>query len=155
VRGPERPQRIETKPAISPPEVSTDGAAKKMYRALVYELATARFIGSGRTCSFLGRTGTGKSRLAQAIGRAAIQGYRVIYRGPHALLDRLLHHAHVLKCGPRSWRPLLVRWRLYDEDASGDQILRGGLTARSALSTISTLERVQNLRKLTLVGEVA
>ena len=21
-----------------------------------------------------------------------------------ALLDRLLHHAHVLKCGPRSWR---------------------------------------------------
>ena len=24
-----------------------------------------------------------------------------------ALLDRLLHHAHVLKCGPRSWRPKL------------------------------------------------
>jgi IstB-like ATP binding protein len=21
-----------------------------------------------------------------------------------AFLDRLLHHAHVLKCGPRSWR---------------------------------------------------
>jgi hypothetical protein len=21
-----------------------------------------------------------------------------------ALLDRLLHHAHVLRCGPRSWR---------------------------------------------------
>ena len=21
-----------------------------------------------------------------------------------ALLDRLLHHAHLLKCGPRSWR---------------------------------------------------
>jgi IstB-like ATP binding protein len=21
-----------------------------------------------------------------------------------ALLDRLLHHAHMLKCGPRSWR---------------------------------------------------
>ena len=21
-----------------------------------------------------------------------------------ALLDRLLHHAHVLKCGPKSWR---------------------------------------------------
>ncbi|HZT77566.1 MAG TPA: ATP-binding protein [Vicinamibacterales bacterium] len=21
-----------------------------------------------------------------------------------ALLDRLLHHAHALKCGPRSWR---------------------------------------------------
>ena len=24
-----------------------------------------------------------------------------------ALLDRLLHHAHVLKCGPRSWRTRL------------------------------------------------
>ena len=24
-----------------------------------------------------------------------------------ALLDRLLHHAHVLKCGPRSWRTKL------------------------------------------------
>ena len=22
----------------------------------------------------------------------------------HAMLDRLLHHGHVLKCGPRSWR---------------------------------------------------
>ncbi|NVB79413.1 MAG: ATP-binding protein [Kofleriaceae bacterium] len=24
-----------------------------------------------------------------------------------AMLDRLLHHAHVLKCGPRSWRTKL------------------------------------------------
>ena len=24
-----------------------------------------------------------------------------------ALLDRLLHHAHVLRCGPRSWRTKL------------------------------------------------
>jgi DNA replication protein DnaC len=24
-----------------------------------------------------------------------------------ALLDRMLHHAHVLKCGPRSWRTKL------------------------------------------------
>jgi hypothetical protein len=24
-----------------------------------------------------------------------------------ALLDRLLHHAHILKCGPRSWRTKL------------------------------------------------
>ncbi len=159
---------------------------RKMNRALVYELATARFIHQREDVLFLGPPGTGKSHLAQAIGRAAIQqGYRVIYREAHtliddiaeatldgtrktlfadlttvplliiddlgmrklphtaaedlleiimrryerastiltsnrpvddwgkllgdtaavtALLDRLLHHAHVLKCGPRSWR---------------------------------------------------
>jgi DNA replication protein DnaC len=159
---------------------------KKMNRALVFDLATARFVGQREDALFLGPPGTGKSHLAQAIGRAAIQqGYRVIYREAHtlieaiaeaavdgtrkpllselatvplliiddlgmrklphtaaedllelimrryerastlltsnrpvddwgkllgdtaavtALLDRLLHHAHVLKCGPRSWR---------------------------------------------------
>ena len=162
---------------------------KKMNRALIYELATARFIAQREDALFLGPPGTGKSHLAQAIGRAAIQqGYRVIYREAHtlleeltdatlagtrkaylaelatvpllivddlgmrklphtaaedllelimrryerasslltsnrpvddwgkllgdtaavtALLDRLLHHAHVLKCGPRSWRTKL------------------------------------------------
>ena len=36
------------------------------------------------------QTGTGKSHLAQAIGHAAIQqGYRVLYRETHALLDDL------------------------------------------------------------------
>jgi DNA replication protein DnaC len=159
---------------------------KKMNRALIYEMATARFVGQREDALFLGPPGTGKSHLAQAIGRAAIQqGYRVLYREAHtlieeiadatiagtrkgyladlatvslliiddlgmrklphtaaedllelvmrryerastlltsnrpvddwgkllgdtaavtALLDRLLHHAHVLKCGPRSWR---------------------------------------------------
>jgi DNA replication protein DnaC len=159
---------------------------KKMNRALVYELATAHFIERREDALFLGPPGTGKSHLAQAIGRNAIQqGYRVVYREAHtlieeiadatldgtrktyladlaavplliiddlgmrklphtagedllelimrryerastlltsnrpvddwgkllgdtaavtALLDRLLHHAHVLRCGPRSWR---------------------------------------------------
>jgi DNA replication protein DnaC len=159
---------------------------RKMNRALVYELATARFVAQREDALFLGPPGTGKSHLAQAIGRAAIQqGFRVVYREAHtlieeiadatldgtrkeyladlaavplliiddlgmrrlphtaaedllelvmrryerastvltsnrvvddwgkllgdtaavtALLDRLLHHAHVLKCGPRSWR---------------------------------------------------
>jgi len=159
---------------------------KKMNRALLHELATARFVAQRVVALFLGPPGTGKSHLAQAIGRAAIQqGHRVFYREAHvlieqiadatldgtrkdllaelaavplliiddlgmrklphtaaedllelvmrryerastvltsnrpvedwgkllgdvaavtALLDRLLHHAHVIKCGPRSWR---------------------------------------------------
>ena len=159
---------------------------RKMNRALVFELATARFVGQREDALFLGPPGTGKSHLAQAIGRAAIlQGHRVLYREAHtlieeiadatldgtrkdffaelvavpllivddlgmrklphtaaedllelvmrryerastvltsnrpvddwgkllgdtaavtALLDRLLHHGHILKCGPRSWR---------------------------------------------------
>ncbi len=159
---------------------------KKMNRALLYDLATARFVSQHEDALFLGPPGTGKSHLAQAIGRAAIQqGHRVLYREAHtlieeiadatldgsrkaylqdlasvplliiddlgmrklphtaaedllelvmrryerastiltsnrpvddwgkllgdtaavtALLDRLLHHAHILKCGPRSWR---------------------------------------------------
>lgn len=63
---------------------------KKMNRALVYELATARFIAQREDALFLGPPGTGKSHLAQAIGRAAIQqGYRVIYREAHTLLEEL------------------------------------------------------------------
>jgi DNA replication protein DnaC len=159
---------------------------KKMNRRLVYELAGGQFINRREDVLFLGPPGTGKSHLAQAIGRAAIQqGVRVLYREAHvlvekiadavldgtrkecltdlatvplliiddlgmrklpataaedllelvmrryerastvftsnrpvedwgklfgdtaavaAMLDRLLHHGHVLKCGPRSWR---------------------------------------------------
>ena len=38
-----------------------------------------------------------------------------------AMLDRLLHHGHVLKCGPRSWRtktaPRIVRKEGFSLDA--------------------------------------
>ena len=159
---------------------------KKMDRRLVFELATGRFLSQREDAVFLGPPGTGKSHLAQALGRALIQqGHRVLYREAHrlleeladatlagtrrermaklaavpflilddlgmrrlpataaedllelimrryerestlltsnrpvedwgkllgdvaavgSLLDRLLHHAHVLRCGPRSWR---------------------------------------------------
>lgn len=162
---------------------------KKMNRALVFELATARWITERADALFLGPPGTGKSHLAQALGFAAIQqGHRVCYREAHvlleeladaqlvgtrkdyvthvttvpllilddlgmrklphtaaedlleivmrryerastlltsnrpvedwgkllgdtaaitAMLDRLLHHAHVLTCGPKSWRTRL------------------------------------------------
>ena len=162
---------------------------KKMERALVFELASGRFVTKREDALFLGPPGTGKSHLAQAVGHAVIaQGHRVRYREAHvlleeiaeatlegrrkdhmdelataalliiddlgmrrlphtaaedllelvmrryerastlitsnrpvedwgkllgdtaavsALLDRLLHHAHVLKCGPKSWRTKL------------------------------------------------
>ena len=158
----------------------------KMNRSLVFDLATAAWIGRREDALFLGPAGSGKSHCAQAIGQAVIQqGYRVLYREAHilleeladatldgnrkqhvellttvplliiddlgmrklpltaaedlleiimrryerastlitsnrpvedwgkllgdsaavsAMLDRLLHHGHVLKCGPRSWR---------------------------------------------------
>src|SRR4029077_6828875 len=63
---------------------------KKMNRVLIHELATARFIQQREDALFLGPPGTGKSHLAQAMGRAAIQqGYRVIYREAHVLLKQI------------------------------------------------------------------
>ena len=62
----------------------------KMNRSLVFDLATCGFIGKREDALFLGPGGTGKSHLAQAIGQAAIQqGYRVLYRETHVLLDDL------------------------------------------------------------------
>ena len=62
----------------------------KMNRSLVFDLATGAFIARHEDGLFLGPPGTGKSHLAQAIGQAAIQqGYRVLYRETHKLLDDL------------------------------------------------------------------
>jgi len=62
----------------------------KMNRSLIFDLATGAFIGKREDGLFLGPGGTGKSHLAQAIGQSAIlQGYRVLYRETHVLLDEL------------------------------------------------------------------
>jgi DNA replication protein DnaC len=62
----------------------------KMNRSLVFDLAACRFIDQREDALFLGPGGTGKSHLAQAIGQAAIlQGYRVLYRETHVLLEEL------------------------------------------------------------------
>jgi DNA replication protein DnaC len=62
----------------------------KMNRSLIFDLATGAFIARHEDALFLGPAGTGKSHLAQAIGQAAIQqGYRVLYRETHTLLDEL------------------------------------------------------------------
>jgi DNA replication protein DnaC len=63
---------------------------KKMNRSLVFDLATSNFIAKHEDALFLGPPGTGKSHLAQAIGQAAIQqGYRVLYREAHKLIEDL------------------------------------------------------------------
>src|SRR3954464_16089746 len=62
----------------------------KMNRSLVFDLATCAFIGRREDALFLGPGGTGKSHLAQAIGLAAIQqGYKVLYRETHILLEEM------------------------------------------------------------------
>ena len=63
---------------------------KKMNRKEVFELATARFVALHEDALFLGPPGTGKSHIAQALGHAAImQGFAVIYRETHVLLEEL------------------------------------------------------------------
>ena len=63
---------------------------KKLNRALVFELATCRFITQREDLLLIGPPGTGKSHLAQALGQAAIQqGHRVLYREAHVLLEEL------------------------------------------------------------------
>src|SRR5881628_3069733 len=63
---------------------------KKMNRSLVFDLATANFIAKHEDALLLGPPGTGKSHLAQALGLAAIQqGYRVLYRETHTLLEEI------------------------------------------------------------------
>jgi hypothetical protein len=47
-----------------------------------------------------------------------------------ALLDRLLHHAHVLKCGPRSWRTKVHTDLRTDEEPDRHPLDRSRLRTR-------------------------
>jgi DNA replication protein DnaC len=60
-------------------------------RALIFELATGRFIERHEDILMLGNAGVGKSHIAQALGMAAIHaGFHVIYREAHVLFEELL-----------------------------------------------------------------
>ena len=62
----------------------------KLNRSLVFDLAACGFLTRREDALFFGPGGTGKSHLAQAIGQCAIQqGYRVVYRETHKLLEDL------------------------------------------------------------------
>src|SRR5687767_5867663 len=62
---------------------------KKMNRGLIHA-GHGALHRAARGCALSRPSGTGKSHLAQAIGRAVIQqGYRVLYREAHTLLEEL------------------------------------------------------------------
>ncbi len=62
----------------------------KMNRSMVFDLAACGFLQRREDALFLGPGGTGKSHLAKAVGLAAIQqGYKVLYRETHILLEEL------------------------------------------------------------------
>jgi DNA replication protein DnaC len=91
---------------------------KKMNRSLVFELATTNFIGRREDALFLGPPGSGKSHLAQAIGQAVIQqGYRVLYRETHTLLDELAEAT--IDGSRREFMDSVVAWSLLIIDDLG------------------------------------
>jgi DNA replication protein DnaC len=68
-----------------------DWKFNQLDRALIFDLANARFIEQHEDVLLLGNAGVGKSHLAQAIGLAAIHaGFRVLYREAHVLFEELL-----------------------------------------------------------------
>jgi len=70
---------------------SFDWKFNTLDRALIFELASGRFIEQQEDVLLLGNAGVGKSHLAQAIGMAAIHaGFSVLYREAHVLFEDML-----------------------------------------------------------------
>src|SRR3982074_1162328 len=60
-------------------------------RALIFELATGKFIERHEDLLMLGNAGVGKSHIAQALGMAAGDaGFRVLYREAHRLFEDIV-----------------------------------------------------------------
>src|SRR5437870_5613251 len=117
---------------------------KKMNRSLVFDLATATFVSRHDDALFLGPPGTGKSHLAQAIGKAVIdQGYRVIYREAHILLEEIAEAA--LDGNRKEYMELLATVPLLIIDDLGMRKL--GPTAAEELLERAHVSRVALSRK--------
>lgn len=70
---------------------SFDWKFNTLDRALIFELASGRFIEQHEDVMLLGNAGVGKSHIAQAIGMAAIHaGFSVLYREAHVLFEDML-----------------------------------------------------------------
>src|SRR5947199_763644 len=89
---------------------------------------------------FLGPPGTGKSHLAQAVGKAVIdQGYRVIYREAHILLEEIAEAA--LVGNRKQHMELLATVPLLIIDDLGMRKL--GPTAAEELLEMATFEKMR------------
>jgi len=80
---------------------------------VIRDLATCRFVEEKYPVLIMGPCGTGKSHLAQALGRCAIQkGYDVIYTHAHKISEELqmakVTHRYTAKIKSWSKIPLLI-----------------------------------------------
>ena len=76
----------------------------KIQKHKIIDLATCNFVTRHENVLLIGKTGVGKSHVAQALGhRACIAGHHVLYTSAHDM-DRLLHHCQVLELDGNSFR---------------------------------------------------